>query len=64
VGLLARVGSALKDMDRLAKWLFPKIPRMVRRQRLQLFYWTIFLSIIVVALVGGLYYLMGTRDLR
>jgi hypothetical protein len=51
-------------MDKLANWLFPRNPRMVRRRKLHLLYWTIFLSILVVALAGGLFYLLGTMDRR
>ena len=47
-------------MDKLGKWLFPKNPKMVRFRKLQLLFFTIFLSICVCALVAVLFYLMGT----
>lgn len=43
-------------MYRLGKWLFPKNPRMVRYRKLQLLFFTIFLSLLAATLVGAVFY--------
>lgn len=42
---------------KLGKILFPKNPRMVRYRKLQLLFFTVFLSVFAAAVVGVLYYL-------
>jgi hypothetical protein len=43
-------------MYRLGKWLFPKNPRMVRYRKLQLLFFTIFLSLLAATMVGVVFY--------
>jgi hypothetical protein len=43
---------------KLAKWLYPKTPRLVRERKLRMLFFTIFLVILAAACFGGVLYMI------
>ena len=46
-------------MYRLAKWLFPKQPRLVRERKLRVVFFGIFLSVTACVLIGLLVFFLN-----
>ena len=58
---LARPGGGTGqcgNVDRLAKWLFPRQPRMVRYRKMRLLFAGIFLAFLSAAAVAGLFFIL------